>query len=54
MADKSPAEITAQIVKLLYDSKAYVWSIQDKGILTAAIKLQLSERNPPAKEGKAA
>lgn len=43
MAGK-PDEITAQIVKLLYDAKAMAWTIQQKGVLLAAIKLQLKEK----------
>jgi len=44
MAAKTPEEVTAQVVKLLYDEKANEWSIQNKGVLMAAIKLQLAEK----------
>lgn len=43
--------LISQIVQILYDSKAHEWSIQDKGVLVGAIKLQLDEntRNANAK-----
>jgi len=37
-------EVIAQVVRLLYEARANEWSIQDKGVLMAAIKLQLNER----------
>jgi len=36
--------IIRQIVKLLFEEEANEWSIQDKGVLLAAVKLQLRER----------
>lgn len=50
MPDK-PDQVIAAIVKLLYDEGAMDWSIQDKGVLTAAIKLQLSEKSEQGAEG---
>lgn len=41
---KTPQELTAEIVRMLYENGAPDWSIQDKGVLVAAVKLQLSER----------
>jgi len=35
--------IIQRIVKLLFDEKAHTWSVQDKGVLLAAIKLQLKK-----------
>lgn len=46
---KSMEEITAQIIKLLYESGANQWSVQDKGILLAAIKQQLAEKETKAR-----
>ena len=43
MAKKTDAVI-AQVVKLLFDEQANEWSIQDKGALLGAIKLQLMEK----------
>ena len=39
-------ELVAAIVKVLYDAGADQWSIQDKGVLLAAIKLALRKRRP--------
>lgn len=41
---KTPEEVTAQVVKILFDAGAPDWSVQDKGILLAAVKQQLAER----------
>jgi len=41
---KTPAEVTEKIIKLLYDEDAPKWSVQDKGVLVAAVKLQLERR----------
>ena len=41
---KTPEELTAQIVRLLYENGAPQWAVRDKGVLVAAVKLQLSER----------
>ena len=40
-----PDVVIAAIVKLLFEENAMSWSIQDKGALTAAVKLQLSEKS---------
>ena len=37
-------QLIGEIVRTLYDRKAHTWSIQDKGVLLAAIKLQLEEK----------
>jgi len=37
-------KLIAAIVKALYDVNANEWSIQDKGVLLAAIKLQLKQK----------
>jgi len=45
MADKpTPQQVTAEIIKVLYESGANKWTVQEKGILIAAIKQQLAER----------
>lgn len=52
MAEK-PEQVTAQVIKILYEADATNWTIQDKGQLMAAVKLQLSEsarRGEKAKE----
>ncbi len=41
---KTPEEVTAQVVKTLFDAGAPGWSVQDKGILLAAVKQQLAEK----------
>lgn len=44
MADKKKRDqAIAQIIRILYDAGASKWSIQDKGTLMAAVKLQLQE-----------
>lgn len=43
MAKKSE-QVTAEIVKILYEAKANKWTVQEKGVLLAAIKQQLSEK----------
>ena len=40
----TPDEVIAEIVARLYEVKAFDWSVQDKGALLAAIKLQLQEK----------
>jgi hypothetical protein len=40
-ADKTPGQVTEAIVKRLYDEGAHNWTIQEKGVLLAAIKLTL-------------
>jgi hypothetical protein len=32
-----------RIVRMLYNNRVYEWSIQDKGVLVGAVKLQLDE-----------
>ena len=39
-----------EILTKLYDAKAPAWSIQDKGVLVAAIKLQLEEKPQEAQQ----
>ncbi len=46
-------QVVAVIVRLLYDADASAWTIQEKGELTAAVKLQLTERprqEPPLRQ----
>jgi len=38
-------EVTERIVKLLFDQTAAKWTVQEKGNLLAAIKLQLQNRD---------
>lgn len=45
MADRLRAdEVILRIVKELYDNAAQDWTVQQKGSLLAAIKLQLQKR----------
>ena len=46
MADKKQErdKVIAAIVDKLYQAGANKWTVQDKGVLLAAIKLQLQER----------
>ena len=37
----TPNEVTSKIVELLYQAKAGRWTIQQKGNLIGAVKLQL-------------
>ena len=46
----TPNEVIAEIVARLYEVKAFNWSVQDKGVLLAAVKLQLQEK--PKTEGQ--
>ena len=41
---KAAEELTAEIVRILYENGAHKWAVKDKGVLVAAVKLQLSER----------
>ena len=41
---RKPDAVIQQVVKLLYDEGANKWSVQDKGALLGAIKLQLMEK----------
>ena len=41
----TPDQVIQKIVELLYQAKAMRWSIQDKGALLAAVKLQLQEKS---------
>ena len=44
MADKTERDqVIQQIVEILYKAQASSWSVQDKGVLVAAVKLQLQE-----------
>ena len=44
MASKQERDrVIQQVVGLLYEAGAYNWPVQDKGVLTAAVKLQLQE-----------
>jgi hypothetical protein len=47
MAKKSAETVTAEIVAMLYEVKANEWTIQEKGVFLAAVKLQLAERSKP-------
>ena len=33
-----------EIVRLIYDNGAHKWPVRDKGVLVAAVKLQLEEK----------
>lgn len=44
--------IIQEIVRILYDNKAYTWTVQDKGVLVAAVKLQLSENTRSEREAQ--
>lgn len=45
MATREEADkVIARVVRILYDNDVQQWSVQDKGVLIAAVKLQLSER----------
>jgi len=39
-----PNKVISEIVARLYEVKANTWTVQDKGALLAAIKLQLQEQ----------
>jgi len=39
-----------EVLTKLYDAQAPTWSIQDKGVLVAAIKLQLEEKPQEAQQ----
>ena len=47
----TPDEIIAEIVAQLYEVKAFDWSVQDKGALLAAVKLQLQEKPKTGGQG---
>ena len=36
-------QVIQQVVGLLYEAGAHNWPVQDKGVLSAAVKLQLQE-----------
>ena len=45
MATKDERDrIIGEVVKFLYDKRCYEWTVQDKGVLVSAIKLQLEEK----------
>lgn len=37
-------QVINEILRVLYERKANTWSVQDKGVLVAAVKLQLEEQ----------
>ena len=39
-----------RIVRMLYNNKVHEWSVQDKGVLVGAIKLQLEENTRTAED----
>ena len=46
MATKQERDnVIQQVITLLYQAGAHRWSVQDKGVLVAAVKLQLQERD---------
>jgi len=44
-----PDSVIQKVIEILHQEKAARWSIQDKGALLAAIKLQLQETEERAK-----
>lgn len=44
LKDRAPSLVIAAVVRILFAAGASRWSVQDKGNLVAAVKLQLSER----------
>ena len=36
-------QVIAQVVSTLYHAQAHTWPVQDKGVLIAAVKLQITE-----------
>jgi hypothetical protein len=50
MAKKNATVVTAEIVTMLYEAKANEWTIKEKGMFLAAVKLQLAERSKPGKK----
>ena len=51
MASKEDRDrVIQEIISKLYDARAQAWSIQDKGVLVAAIKLQLEEKPQEAQQ----
>ena len=44
MAKETPEQVTARIVRELYNAGANAWTMQQKGVLMGAIKLQLIEQ----------
>lgn len=50
MPDKTSRDkVIQQILRILQNEGVSLWSVQDKGVLLGAIKLQLQER---AREGR--
>lgn len=46
MANKQERDnVIQQVITLLYQAGTRRWSVQDKGVLVAAVKLQLQERD---------
>ena len=51
MASKEERDrVIQEIITKLYDARAQAWSVQDKGVLVAAIKLQLEEKPQEAQQ----
>jgi len=44
MPNEERDQVIANVVRILYEAQANKWPVQDKGVLIAAIKLQLAER----------
>jgi hypothetical protein len=44
MTKQERDKVIQEIVKTLADAKANEWSVQDKGVLVAAVKLQLQQQ----------
>ena len=42
-------KLIQRIVRMLYNNNAHNWSVQDKGVLVGAIKLQLEENTRTGK-----
>lgn len=38
-------DVTARVVRILFEAGAFDWTIKDKGVFMAAVKLQLAERS---------
>jgi len=45
-------DVAAQVVKILYEAKAAEWTVQDKGVFLAAVKLQLAEQRSEPRTGQ--
>jgi len=47
---KSTNAVIQEIVGIIYQNKAHDWSVQDKGVLLAAVKLALQKPKREQKE----